>query len=199
MGLSKLKKKTVLQLLLFLLGITIIFLTYFSKTIKNQNEEKSKDISRIEKFTENENKNIFENLEYKGVDKNGNKFVISSEYSDFKTENPEIINMKNLICFFYFKDGTVLEIRSKIGTYNNVTLDMSFAENVNMFYMDRSLFSDKADFKNAENRLDVEGNVKSLGPEGDLIADILSFDFIDKKLKVSMYDDSKVNVKTRLK
>ena len=65
--------------------------------------------------------------------------------------------------------------------------------------MDRSLFSDKADFKNAENRLDVEGNVKSLGPEGDLIADILSFDFIDKKLKVSMYDDSKVNVKTRLK
>ena len=96
-----------------------------------------------------------------------------------------------------FKDGTILEIRSKTGTYNNVTLDMSFAKNVNMFYMDSSLFSEKADFSNANNRLTVEGNIKTQSPEGNLAADKLNFDFTDKKLKVSMYNEDKVNIKTK--
>ena len=179
-------------------GILLIFLTYFSGPIKNKNQEKVEDISITEKSGEEEkDKNIFENLEYKGTDNNGNRFVIFSEYSDFKTDKPEIINMKNILCYFYFKDGTVLEIRSKSGTYNNVTLDMSFAENVNMFYMDNSLFSEKADFSNENNRLTVEGNIKTQSPEGNLMADKLNFDFTDKKLKVSMYNEDKVNVKTK--
>ena len=105
--------------------------------------------------------------------------------------------MKNIICHFNFKDGTVLEIRSKTGTYNNVTLDMSFTENVNMFYEDSSLFSDKADFSNANSLLVVEGNVRTQNPDGDLMADKLNFDFTDKKLKVSMYNEDRVNIKTK--
>ena len=104
--------------------------------------------------------------------------------------------MKGVLCYFYFKDGNVLEIRSETGTYNNVTLDMNFAENVNMFYKENALFSDKADFSNAENRLLVEGNVKTQGPNGELIGDKLNFDFIEKKLKISMYNEEKVNIKT---
>ena len=74
---------------------------------------------------------------------------------------------------------------------------MSFAKNVNMFYMDSSLFSEKADFSNANNRLTVEGNIKTQSPEGNLAADKLNFDFTDKKLKVSMYNEDKVNIKTK--
>ena len=127
---------------------------------------------------------------------NGNEFVIFSEYSEFKTEEPSIINMKNVSCFFYFKDGTILEIRSKKGIYNNVTLDMSFEENVNMFYMDNSLVSDKADFSNENNNLIIEGNVTTQSQKGELMADKLNFDFSDKKLKASMYNEDRVNIKT---
>ena len=141
--------------------------------------------------------NIFADLAYKGKATNGNKFVIFSEYSDFQTDRPELINMKNIVCYFNFKDGTVLEIRSKTGTYNNVTLDMSFTENVNMFYEDSSLFSDKADFSNANSLFVVEGNVRTQNPDGDLMADKLNFDFTDKKLKVSMYNEDRVNIKTK--
>ena len=105
--------------------------------------------------------------------------------------------MKNILCYFYFKDGTILEIRSKNGTYNNVTLDMNFAENVNMFYQESTLFSDIADFNNSDSQLSIEGNVKTVNPNGDLVADKLNFDFIDKKLKISMYDQNKVNIKTK--
>ena len=84
--------------------------------------------------------------------------------------------MRGILCYFYFKDGTILEVRSKKGVYNNVSLDISFSKNVSMFYMDNSLFSDKADYKNEENRLYVEGNVRSEGPKGNFTSDKLNFD-----------------------
>ena len=190
-------KKTTIQLILFTAGMLLIFLIYFSESDKKGKLEKLEDISSTQKDTaEDKGLNIFEDVEYKGVDNNGNKFVIFSKYSDFKIDRAEIINMKGVLCYFYFKDGNVLEIRSETGTYNNVTLDMNFAENVNMFYKENALFSDKADFSNAENRLLVEGNVKTQGPNGELIGDKLNFDFIEKKLKISMYNEEKVNIKT---
>ncbi len=199
MALNKFSKKTTIQLMLLTIGILLVFLTYFSKPIKKENQKKSESTYEVkEGQKDSEDTSVFEDVEYKGVDNNGNKFVIFSEYSDFSKNRPEIINMKNILCYFYFKDGTVLEIRSKTGVYNNVTLDMSFAKNVNMFYADNSLFSDKADFSNASNRLTIEGNVKTQSPDGGLVADKLNFDFVDKKLRLSMYDnEEKVNIKTK--
>ncbi len=199
MASNKFNKKTAIQLTLVTIGVLLVFLIYFYSPIeKDEHQKTSEEISNIkDRKKEDKNKNIFEDLEYKGKDNNGNKFVIFSEYSDFQADKPELINMRNIVCYFNFKDGTVLEIRSEIGTYNNVTLDMSFAENVNMFYENSSLFSDKADFSNANSLLVVEGNVKTQNPNGDLVADKLNFDFTDKKLKVSMYNEDRVNIKTK--
>ena len=138
-------------------------------------------------------------VEYKGKDKNGNKFTIFSEYSNFNDQQHEIINMENIICYFYLREG-VLEIRSQTAKYNNLTLDMSFLGNVNMIFKDNSLFSDKADFNNTNSSLIVEGNVKTLSPEGKILADKLNFDLIDKNLKISMNNEQeKVNIKTEIR
>ena len=197
MELNKPIKKTTIQLMLLTVGILLVIFIYFLNPTNKKSEKVLEDISDIKNTGDDiENKNIFENLEYRGVDKNGNEFVIFSEYSDFITQKPEIINMKDVSCFFYFKDGTILEIRSKKGIYNNVTLDMSFTENVNMFYKDNSLISDKADFSNANNNLMIEGNVTTQSQNGELMADKLNFDFSDKKLKVSMYNEDRVNFRT---
>jgi len=197
MELNRARKKTAIQLMLLTVGFLLVIFIYFLNPANKKQEKILEDISDIKDTGRDiENKNIFENLEYKGVDKNKNEFVIFSEYSEFKTEEPSIINMKNVSCFFYFKDGTILEIRSKTGIYNNVTLDMSFEENVNMFYMDNSLVSDRADFSNENNNLIIEGNVTSQSQKGELMADKLNFDFSDKKLKVSMYNEDRVNIKT---
>ena len=196
----KFKKKHILQISLILLGILLVFLIYFSKPEKNiQKDLEKNSISQKKDDKIDPDKNYFENVEYKGVDKNGNKFVIFSEYSEFDLVKPELIKMERILCYFYFKDGTVLEIRSLIGSYNNVTLDMSFAENVKMFYLDSSLFSDNAEYVNSDSKLIVEGNVKTQNSDGELVADKLNFDFIDKKLKISMYNDDTVNIKTKLK
>jgi hypothetical protein len=197
MELNRARKKTAIQLMLLTVGFLLVVFIYFLNPANKKQEKILEDVSDIKDTgSDIENKNIFENLEYRGVDKNKNEFVIFSEYSEFKTEEPSIINMKNVSCFFYFKDGTILEIRSKTGIYNNVTLDMSFEENVNMFYMDNSLVSDKADFSNENNNLIIEGNVTTQSQKGELMADKLNFDFSDKKLKASMYNEDRVNIKT---
>ena len=197
MELNRARKKTAIQLMLLTVGFLLVIFIYFLNPANKKQEKMLEDISdKKDTGSDIENKNIFENLEYRGVDKNKNEFVIFSEYSEFKTEEPSIINMKNVSCFFYFKDGTILEIRSKTGIYNNVTLDMSFEENVNMFYMDNSLVSDKADFSNENNNLIIEGNVTTQSQKGELMADKLNFDFSDKKLKASMYNEDRVNIKT---
>ena len=72
-------KKTTIQLILFTAGMLLIFLIYFSESDKKGKLEKLEDVSNTQKDTaEDKGLNIFEDVEYKGVDNNGNKFVIFS-------------------------------------------------------------------------------------------------------------------------
>lgn len=188
----KFNKRILSQITLLLLGVIIIFFTYFyaGKDKTKKTVEVKKEITE-----EIQNKNTFENIKYEGVDASGNLFVINSEYAEFENETPNLIDMRNILCNFYFKDGTVLKITSDFGVYDNLTNDMSFEQNVKMFYLESKLFSEKANFVNSENYLFVEGNVIAEGLEGNLKADKMNFDLTKKKLRISMYNQDKVNIK----
>jgi len=190
----KLNRKILFQITLILLGILIIFFTYF------HNQEQKKILKQEEKKidkAEEESRNVstFENIQYDGIDSNGNKFLINSEYAEFENDKTNIIYMKKMVCRFFFKDGTVLRVTSNRGVYDNITDNMEFEENVKMYYLENRLFSEKASFVNSENYLLVEENVVAESPEGNLVADRLDFDLIEKKMKISMYNEDKVNIK----
>ena len=191
---QKLNKKTTIQIILIFLGILIIFFTYFYD--KNQ-KSLSKKIG--EKKTEIKKKNremsTFENIQYEGIDNNGNKFIINSEYAEFESDKTNIVYMKKMFCRFFFKDGTVLRITSDKGVYDTISKDMEFEQNVKMYYLENRLFSEKASFINSENYLAIQENVVGEAPEGNLVADKLDFDLTQKKLKISMYNQDKVNIK----
>ncbi len=192
----KLNKTKFIQISLLLLALLLIFFTYFFNLKKKQPSTNLDQIKTIEPNEQKENVlNTFLDVEYSGLDKNGNRFVIGSKYADFKIDRPDVIRMKKILCTFYFKDGTNLTIVSDIGNYNNVTDDMEFKENVKMNYLKNILFSEKANFFNVKNELSIEGNVKTESPEGELQADKLDFNLDSKKLKISMYNDEKVNIK----
>ena len=70
---------------------------------------------------------------------------------------------------------------------------MEFEENVEMYYLTNKLFSDKANFVNSENYFVVQGNVLGEGPLGNVAADKLNVDLIEKN-KISMYNNDKVNI-----
>ena len=195
-GKFKLNKIKFIQISLLLLAFFLIFFTYFFNLKKKQPSTNLDQIKTIEPDEEKEKEvNTFVDVQYGGFDKNGNRFVIGSRYANFEIERPEIIRMEQILCNFYFKDGTNLTIISNYGVYNNVTDDMEFTKNVKMNYLENVLFSEKANFFNVKNELLIEGNVKTTSPEGKLQADKLNFNLDSKKLKISMYNDKKVNIK----
>ena len=201
----KLNKTKFIQISLLLLAFLLIFFTYFFNLKKKQpstNLDQIKTIEpldRIKTIEPDEQKekmvNTFLDVQYGGFDKNGNRFIINSKYANFEIDRPNVIRMEQVLCTFYFKDGTNLTIVSNYGIYNNVTDDMEFTENVKMNYLENVLFSEKANFFNVKNELLIEGNVKTKSPEGELQADRLDFNLDSKKLKISMYNDKKVNIK----
>tara|TARA_B100000123_G_scaffold8351_1_gene6262 strand:- start:351 stop:938 length:588 start_codon:yes stop_codon:yes gene_type:complete len=191
-------KKKIFQLSLVFIGLLIIFFTYFFNLEKKQPSEVVTEIEtkENEEFLE-EGVNRFENVEYKGIDNTGNKFTIGSQFAEFKKEKPELIFMENVECFFTFKDNTVLLISSKKGIYNNISNDMQFSEDVKMDYLENTIFSDRANFNNYENQLLIAGNVRGDGPTTNLKADELDFDLNTKDLKISMYSEERVKIKTK--
>jgi len=192
----KLNKIKFIQISLLLLAFFLIFFTYFFNLKKKQPSANLDKIKTVETDKQKEKTvNTFLDVEYGGFDKNGNRFVIGSKYADFEIDRPNIIRMEQILCNFYFKDGTNLTIISDYGVYNNVTDDMEFTKNVKMNYLENVLFSEKANFFNVKNELLIEGNVKTNSPEGELQADKLDFNLDNKKLKISMYNDEKVNIK----
>ena len=191
-------KKKIFQLSLIFIGLIIIFFTYFFNLEKKQPSEivTETETKENEEFLE-EGVNRFENVEYKGIDNTGNKFTIGSQFAEFKKEKPELIFMENVECFFTFKDNTVLLISSKKGIYNNISNDMQFSEDVKMDYLENTIFSDRANFNNYENQLLIAGNVRGDGPTTNLKADELDFDLNTKDLKISMYSEERVKIKTK--
>ena len=192
---TKIKRKTLIQISLVSFGLLIIFFTYFYTGDKDVSLDKIVEKEIEKDVIEKEGFNTFENITYEGKDSNDNDFVLNAEYAEFATNESNIIYMKKIVCRFFFKDGTTLKILSDKGIYDNISNDMEFEENVEMYYLENKLFSDKANFVNSENYLIVQGNVIGEGPLGNVAADKLNVDFIKKKMKISMYNENKVNIK----
>lgn len=188
----KLNKTKFIQISLLLLAFLLIFFTYFFNLKKKQ---PSTNLDQIKTVEPNEKKeNTFVDVQYAGINKSGNRFIIGSEMARFEIERPNVIKMEQVLCIFYLENGEAT-VTSNFAIYNNITDDMEFTENVKMNYLENVLFSEKANFFNVKNELLIEGNVKTKSPEGELQADKLDFNLDSKKLKTSMYNDKKVNIK----
>jgi len=192
----KLNKTKFIQISLLLLACLLIFFTYFLNLKKKQTSANLDQIKTVEPDGKKEKMaNTFIDVQYSGLDRNGNRFVITSKYANFETDRSNIIAMEEVLCIFYFKDQTSMTVQSSYGIYNNVTDDIEFTENIKMNYLENVLFAEKVNFFNVKNELLIEGNIKTKSPEGELQADRLKFDLNSKRTKISMDSNEKVNIK----
>ena len=195
------KKIKIIQVTLLLIGMLIIFFTY----IKRENISDDKIISseaqkKIKRQMENQSEqDIFYNIEYSGLDLAGNRYILKASEATTDKSNQDIINMRSTTAIFYFKDGTVLNISSEIGVYNNKTLDMLFSGEVEASYIESKLFADKAEYSNSEGFLTITKNVIIEDSRGTMIADELLFDIKKQTLKIAAFKDNKINANIKLK
>ena len=193
------KKLRLFQAILLIVGIIIIFITYADKGFFLNKKINKKTIPIIENETTGQKENIFYNIEYSGLDLAGNRYIIKSKEATTNASNQEIVNMKFVESFFYFKDDTILKVISDRGTYNNKTLDMFFNSNVKANYQNSVLFAENAEYSNSENFLSISGKVKIEDFKGTMFADKLLFDIKKHKLNITSFNDDKINANLNLK
>jgi hypothetical protein len=193
------KKILLIQLFLLIFAILIIYKTYYVKDSNDEEKIISKTIKKkVLEQNSSENGDIFFDIEYTGLDLNGNRYVLKSKIAKMDELYPEIINMEVVHSVFYFKDDTILNVWSDKGVYNNKTLDMKFRQNVKAKYMESNLFAEKADYSNSKNYLSVYENVRLDDIRGNLIADKLIFDIVKKKLDITSFQNGKINANLKL-
>ena len=190
------KRIQIIQIVLFILGILIIYFTYYNKELSNIQQTSTKVIN--ENISDKEDEDVFFNIEYTGLDLNGNRYLLKSKEARLDEQKPEIVYMKDVSAIFYFKDNTILYVWSDIGTYNNKNFDMKFDTNVKADYMNSKLFAEKAHYSNSENFLSIYENVRIKDIRGNLIADKLLFDINKQNLAITSFNDGKINANVKL-
>ena len=195
------KKLRLIQISLFLLGTSIIFITY------KDNSDLSKSNVMTKEFREKINKqknikdsgDIFYNIEYSGLDLSGNRYVLKAEEASSIKSDPDTLKLRSLNATFYFKDDSILNVTSDDGTYNNKTLDMTFSKNVEADYMQSKLYAGKAEFSNSESYLTITENVIVEDIRGTMLADRLLFDIKKQTLQIAAFNDGKINANVNIK
>ena len=193
------KKILIIQILIFIFAISLLFTTYYTdELVENVLEVKKPIKSKV--ITKNSsNSNTFEDIQYKGIDLNGNRYIIDSKFAEFDLSKPELIKMRVMNATFYFKDGSVLKVVGDWGTYNNKSFDMEFRDNIKAVYLDNNLYSDNLDYYNSKNLLTIYGNVVTESVQGTTKSDKLVVDLKDQTLNMTMYNNEQVNVKLKKK
>ena len=189
------KKILLIQITIFIFATLLIYFTYYNRdnVVKKVRTSDLKTKGNVAK----DNLNTFEDVEYKGIDLNGNRYEIKSEVASFDNNTPELVDMEVMKGFFYFKDGTVLTVIGDYGKYNNKTMDIKFESNVVAKYVDNTLYADNLNYINTENMLTIYGNVKTESVKGNIAADKLEFDLSNQTLDASMFSEEQIKVKVR--
>ena len=143
---------------------------------------------------ENANGNVFYNIEYSGLDLAGNRYILKSQSAINNSLDSDLIDMTGVTAVFYFKDGTILKIKSNFGEYNNSTLDINFKSDIKAEYGESTLEAQYAEYSNSQGFLTVTDNVIVNDIQGNLVADKLLFDIKSQILEIETFNDKRIRV-----
>jgi len=192
------KKLRLTQFFLLFFGLLIIYLTYYNKEIRTDQESIVEKTPKKTKENISGEKDLFLQVKYQGFDMQGNRYSLEAEEAYVDDVSPEIVYMKIVNAVFYFKDKSILYVKADKGIYNNKTLDMKFEQNVNANYLESELFAEKAEYSNSKSFLGIYENVRINDIKGNLIADKLLFDITDQKLNITSFSNGKINANVKL-
>ena len=191
--------KRIVQLSLISFGLFLILATYFlyPKIIKNKflEEEIVEDVVTKTDITDSKWRNTFENVEYKGLYDMDKPFKVKSENAYILIKKPDIIYMTKMHVTLDMDDGRVIIITSDKGSYNKVTYDCFFENNVKAIDGKTTVLAENLDLLATEDSATVYNNVFLTNDKGSLRADKVYYDFETKHYQVSMFSDDKVKIK----
>ena len=184
--------KKIAQLSLISIGIFLILLTYFSPLFK---EKVVKDVITKTDIIDSEERNTFENVEYKGIYDIDKLFTIKSEKAYILKEDPDVVYMTNMHVTLYMNDGRIIIITSDNGSYNKVSYDCFFEDNVKAIDGETTVVAENLDLLSSKDAASVYNNVFLTNDKGSLRADKVDYDFEKNYYQISMFSNKKVKIK----
>ena len=182
------KRLLIIQTILFFTALVLFFTFYYEEKTEVDNIEIKPNKTVV---SEQEQSNFFEDVEYKGIDANGNRYLLKSELATFNEDNPELIDMRGMHAIFYFRDGNILNIYGDKGKYNNKTNDMEFRENVKVEQDQNLIFANNLDYFNLDKKINIYGNVRGKSLDGNFSSDILKLNIENQLVEILMENKEK--------
>ena len=186
--------KKIVQLGLVSIGLFLILTTYFfyPKFLK---EKAIKDSSAKTEVADSKERNTFEKVEYKGLYDINRPFNVKAEKAYILTKDPNIVYMTDMYVTLHMDDGRLVTITSDNGSYNKVSYDCFFENNVKAVDGETTIFADNMDLLTTEDSVKVYNNIFLTDNKSSLRADKIYYDFETKYYQISMFNDRKVKIK----
>ena len=175
------KKKLFIQFLLIVivLILCIVFYLKFFETEKNiqlkSNEEKTAS-----------NQNIINDIRYQSTDNNNNTYLINAKSGATITNNPNLIELKDVNAVIKFDGEEQIVIYSKIAIYDQENYDTIFKEKVNVVYNEHSINCEKLNIFFTKDLAILNGNIEYSNLETKMFADEMEINLISRTTKIYM-------------
>jgi len=185
------KKTTIQILLIFLIFLfsTLFYLKYFKNSQKiseNIPKEEQQIIT-----SQNDNSTYIDNVNYISSDTRGNKYQITAEQAEIKSEDSDVMLLENLIAYIIIKDSDTIMITSNFGEYNSKNYDTIFSENVIILYPGHKITGEYLNLSFLKNLGTISKDVIYKGEKTSLFADKIEINLTTKDTKIFMDDKNK--------
>ena len=192
------KKQQKIQIILILIGLLLIFVTYFyypymerMKLAKDQPAQQD-----LEKTHEDNERTFFENVEYKGYYDLNKPFTIKSEKALILNVEPDLVYMEKMRVVLYLSDQRQIIITSDKGRYFKQTYDIYFQENVLVRDGKTEITANNLDLlATTKNIAKIYNNVNLIYSNGSLQAQKIDYDFETKYFTVTAKPSEMVKMK----
>ena len=185
--------KSLIQSGIVLIISLIFLLTYLLFFNKNE------DLVKInEAEIDNKVDNKILDLKYNAIDEDGNSYVIESAAGKVSEKEKNLLILEKVMGVIKIKNSEDIIILSDFANYNKTTLDTYFYDNVRLTYDGHSIDSNELFMNYIDKNINIKDNVRYIGLNNKLYADIVEIDLVTKFSKIYMLDKQK-KVKVELK
>ena len=180
--------KTFLQLFLLMVILLISFFFFKNYFIKKNINNTSKNVETInnEKDLNEKKSNLIYNIEYISEFKDGDFYVISSEFAEIIYDKTELIKMKKVIATINLNGSMPIKIYADNAIYNDINNNTNFYGNVLMTYNMHIINSDNLNLMFEKNLVVLSNNIIYKNLNTKLEADKVEVNLITKNSKIFM-------------
>ena len=185
------KYKTIIQFVFAIFFSIIIFLFYYKYFPSNKKLLNTSINIDNSKNLESKN-NLIKDMSYETTDNNGNKYFIYSKYGEVDVDSSNVILMKNVFARVEVFEKDTIYISSLSARYDAINYETNFSRDVQLKYLDHTIFSENMDLSFQKNFAWLYTNVVYKGSDYELFADKIEIDLITKNSKIFTNNSKKV-------